>query len=233
MILSVISLSGCGETSVKEPELTVPDVVDADVKEPELTVPDVVDADESTAKNILSSNGLIPSVKYDYDDSIEEGNVIKTEPSVGSTVDKNAKITVYVSKGPSYYNLKGSVGYMYNINNINQFSWDDDTKGFYRPYVDNGYLYIDMYLCCVSKYKISFYDDFGTASINDSFDKTVPIEIIYDNQSVDNAGKKTEFTAKIPLDDLSVKKPTNLYISFDFLVNNEREDFTAGFDLSW
>ena len=72
-----------------------------------------------------------------------------------------------------------------------------------------------------------------SASINDSFDKTVPIDVIYDSKTVNNTGKETEFEVKIPLSDLGVQKPTNIYIEFDFFVNNTRENFEAGFDLTW
>ena len=90
-----------------------------------------------------------------------------------------------------------------------------------------------MYLCCKSEYQIEFYGDFGTASVNDSFDKTIPIKVIYNSKKVDNKGGRTDFEVKIPLSDLGVQKPTNINIKFDFLVNEERESFQAGFDLTW
>ena len=128
---------------------------------------------------------------------------------------------------------------MENIAGINDFIWWSDaddgegTKGFNSVRVKEGYLYISMYLRCTSRYSLEFYGDFGTASINDSFDKTVPIKVIYNSKQVDNKGGLTEFDVKIPLSDLGVQKPTNIYIEFDFLVNGERENFSAGFDLTW
>ena len=95
------------------------------------------------------------------------------------------------------------------------------------------FLYIPMYLKCVSNYALSFYGDCGTASINDTFDKTVPIIIIYDAKTVDNNGGKTCFTAQIPLSDLGIQRPTNINIKFDFLVDGERKNFQASFDLTW
>ncbi len=216
MILSVISLSGCGETSVKEPELTVPDVVDTD---------------ESTAKNILSSNGLIPSVKYDYDDSIEEGNVIKTEPSVGSAVDKNAKVTVYISKGVSYIRAKDSRASWYYIS-----SGEDDWE-WYTPHIENGILYIECF-------KVTFAADMGwqdrynegtlsgEASINDSFVKTVPISAKYQKQTF-KANESQSFTLEIPLSDLDVSKPTDLYLRLATTDDSPVQYVRINFYLTW
>ena len=202
-----------------------------------IKIPDIEKLDVNTAKTLLAGKGLIPKVQYEYHNDYDYDLVIRTEPAIGSKVEEDTPVTLYVCKGPKYYELPDAVGYMKNVNNIDAFSWGDDgkprTKGFYSPYVKEGYLYIPMYLMCTSKYSIEFYDDFGTASINDSFDKTVPIKVIYDNKSVNNKGEITEFEVKIPLSDLGVQKPTNIYIEFDFYVNSERETFEAGFDLTW
>ena len=202
-----------------------------------IKIPDIEKLDITTAKTLLAGKGLIPKVEYEYHNNYDYDMVIRTEPTIGSDVDEDTPVTLYVCKGPSYYELPDAVGYMYNVNNIDDFSWGDDgkprTKGFYTPYVKEGYLYIPMYLKCTSKYSIEFYEDFGTASINDSFDKTVPIKVIYDNKVVNNKGGVTEFEVKIPLSDLGVQKPTNIYVNFDFYVNYKRETFKAGFDLTW
>lgn len=198
-----------------------------------IAIPEVKGLDETTAKSLLAGKGLVPKVEYEYDDDVEEGQVIKTSPSIGSGANRDDIITIYMSKGPSEFYLYDSVGWMDNVYGINDFSWEKETKGFYTPYVKEGFLYIDMYLYCKSNYKLAFYKDFGTASINDTFDKTVPIQIIYDNEKVNNTGKRTEFTAKIPLSDLGVQKPTNIYLNFDFLVAGKRQTFNASFDLSW
>lgn len=207
------------------------------IEEKLVKIPDIENIDVSTAKTLLASKGLIPKVEYEYANDYDYDMVIRTYPSIGSEVEEDTPVTLYVCKGPSYYELPHAVGYMKNVNNIDAFSWGDDakpsTKGFYTPYVKEGYLYIPMYLKCTSEYPIEFYDDFGTASIKDSFDKTVPIKVIYDNKIVNNNGGLTEFEVKIPLSDLGVQKPTNIYVEFDFYVNSQREDFEAGFDLTW
>lgn len=202
-----------------------------------IKIPDVEKLDVDTAKTLLAGKGLIPKVEYVYHNDYDYDEVVRTNPAIGSDVEEDTPVTLYVCKGPSYYTSPDAVGYMYNVNNIDPFSWGDDgekqTKWFYAPYVEEGYLYIPMVLCCTSKYDIEFYDDFGTASINDSFDKTVPVKVIYDSKKVDNKGGETYFEVKIPLSDLGVQKPTNIYVEFDFYVNSRRENFKAGFNLTW
>ena len=223
----------------------IPQVIKSPITEPQTTepqaklikIPDVEKLDVDTAKTLLAGKGLIPKVEYEYNNYYDYDLVIYTEPDIGSQVEEDTPVTLYVCKGPKYYELSDSVGYMKNVYNIDAFSWGDNgekqTKCFYNPYVKEGYLYIPMELHCTSKYSIEFYSDFGTASINDSFDKTVPIKVIYDSKIVNNKGEVTSFKVKIPLSDLGVQKPTNIYIKFDFYVNNQRETFEAGFNLTW
>lgn len=202
-----------------------------------ISIPNVYELDEATCKSLLASKGLIPKIKYDYSDYVDEGLVVYTEPEIGSLVDDGEIITVYLSKGKRYYELPHAVGYMMDVTGIDPFPWGDngeeETKGFYTPYVQEGYLYIPMYLKCSSEYDLAFYGDFGTASINDTFDKSVPIEVIYSSKKVDNNSGMTEFSVKIPLSDLGVQKPTNVYIEFDFTVDTTRQTFKAGFNLTW
>lgn len=230
-LVSIFSVTACGGNNNSSSNTIV--------------IPDICELDESTAKTLLASKGLIPKIAYDYDYSIEEGLVIKTVPSIGSSVSSDDVVTIYISKGKRFYYLLNAVGYMKNVKNIDPFVWGDGTnegtKEFYTPYVEEGYLYLDMLLRCTSSYSIEFYcgsdssksKGFGTASINDTFDKTVPIDVLFDNYVVNNKGGDTNFQVKIPLTDLGVQKPTNIYIEFDFLVNGVRQTFEAGFDLSW
>lgn len=202
-----------------------------------IIIPDVQNMDVETAKTLLASKGLIPKVEYQFHNDFDNDMVIGTSPEIGSEVTGDTPVTLFVCEGPVYKTLPNAVGYMQDVEGIEAFSWGDDgkerTKGFYSLYVQEGYLYIPMYLCCKSKYELAFYGDFGTASINDTFDKTVPIDVIYDSQTVNNKGEVTNFEVKIPLKDLGVQKPTNIYIEFDFSVDGERQDFSAGFDLTW
>lgn len=204
-----------------------------------ITIPDIEKLDVDTAKTLLAGKGLIPKVEYEYNNDYDYDLVIRTEPAIGSKVEEDTPVTLYVCKGPYYYELPDAVGRMWNVEGIDPFVWWSEaedgwgTKGFTDVWVEEGYLHIKMYLGCKSEFSLEFYGDFGTASINDTFDKTVPIKVIYDSKKVANDGSITYFEVKIPLGDLGVQKPTNINIKFDFLVNNKRQTFKAGFDLSW
>ncbi len=99
------------------------------------------------------------------------------------------------------------------------------------------FLFLMSLFCCVStscsKTTPAVSQESAQESKEESVDKTVPIKVIYDDKTVDNEGGLTDFKVKIPLNDLGVRKPTNIYIEFDFLVNGVREDFIANFDLTW
>ncbi len=198
-----------------------------------IEIPDILGLDETTAKTLLAGKGLIPKVQYDWNSDYPEGQVAISNPAVGSVLEEDDVVTLTISKGPIYYALKDTVGYMKNIHNVDAFSWEDDTKGFYGAYRFEDDLCIEMYIKCVSIYSISFYGEFGSASLTDTFEKTVPIDVEYSNKTVNANGEKTAFTVSIPLLDLGEKKPTNVYVKLDFVVGGERETFEAGFDLSW
>ncbi|MBE5939415.1 MAG: PASTA domain-containing protein [Lachnospiraceae bacterium] len=193
-----------------------------------IAIPDIVDTDEATAKNILSSNGLIPSVKYENNDNVEQGNVIRTEPEIGTKVDKNSKITIYISDGPSYVVASNASAEWYCL------SSEDDVWEFYTPCIENGVLYIECYnvtFGCDMEWNDSYNSGelFGIASINESFDKTVPVVAIYEKQSW-KANEAQSFILEIPLKDLNVSRPTNMYLR---LYTNNESDVYINFYISW
>jgi len=204
-----------------------------------IKIPDVEKLDIDTAKTLLAGKGLIPKVEYEYNNDYDYDLVIRTEPAIGSEVEEDTPVTLYVCKGPSYYELPSSLATIYDIDGIEPFvPWVEandgkGTKAHQKVWVENGYLYISMYIGCKSKYSVEFYGDFGDASINDSFDKTVPIDVIYSSKTIDNNGELTYFDLKIPLSDLGVQKPTNLNVRYYLKVNGERQTGRASFDLTW
>ena len=236
-LVCCLSLCACAAAPATDSSATDSSATSTPAKT--IKIPDIEKLDVDTAKTLLAGKGLIPKVEYEYHNDYDYDLVIRTNPAIGSEVEEDTPVTLYVCKGPKYYQLPDAVGYMTNVNGIEDFIWWSDaedgngTKGFTDVWVEEGYLYIEMYLGCKSKYDLAFYGDFGTASINDTFDKTVPIKVIYDSKEVDNNGARTWFDVKIPLSDLGIQKPTNIYIKFDFLVDGERENFEAGFDLTW
>ncbi len=66
-----------------------------------VTVPDVVNMTENDATSKLREVGLEPVRAQVADDTIVEGNVVKTDPAAGATADRGDSVTYYVSTGPA------------------------------------------------------------------------------------------------------------------------------------
>lgn len=65
-----------------------------------ITVPDVVGLDRASAKTALQDDGLLAADgTYEYNDSVEAGNVIRTEPEAGTEVERKSKVTLIISRG--------------------------------------------------------------------------------------------------------------------------------------
>lgn len=82
----------------------------------ELQVPDVSGKTIDEAVKILNDAGLKVTAdnKYAQSEEIEEGKVVKTDPSTGRNVKKGAEITIYVSQGTQTIELENYVGQEYN-----------------------------------------------------------------------------------------------------------------------
>ena len=191
-----------------------------------IEVPSLYEVTEQTAISILTNNSLIPNVTYEYSDYAKEGTVFRTYPAGGTRVKENSVVEIVVSKGPSYILSKSSTMEWWDVNYNRKDSWN-----FYSPYIKEGYLYID----CQATFGSSFNwkdNGFGTASVNDTFDKTVPLKINIDNSNV-QSGINQEFTLVIPINDLDVQKPTTLYTLLCIERNGKQEDIRVNFTISW
>lgn len=71
----------------------------------EVDVPDVLGEEYVDAFDALKAKGLDVKRQEIFDPEIEEGHVIRQDPSPGTKVKKNAVITLYVSKGPEKENM--------------------------------------------------------------------------------------------------------------------------------
>ncbi|MDW7738739.1 MAG: Stk1 family PASTA domain-containing Ser/Thr kinase [Bacillota bacterium] len=71
---------------------------------PEVAIPEVKDMTQSDAAQVLRDVGLVPAeeIFYIYDDLIQVGNVVKTEPPEGRVVRKGRAVDLFVSKGPEF-----------------------------------------------------------------------------------------------------------------------------------
>jgi len=63
-------------------------------------VPDVVGATEQEAKDALTDVDLVPKIVTEASDEVEEGVVIRTDPTADTPVEPKSEVTVYVSAGP-------------------------------------------------------------------------------------------------------------------------------------
>ncbi|GAA0331447.1 Stk1 family PASTA domain-containing Ser/Thr kinase [Bacillus carboniphilus] len=87
------------------PDLLAPDLIE---------VPDVEDLPHDEAVTKLVDAGFsIGKTEKVYHESIEEGHVVKTEPSKGSKVQPNSEVLLYESMGKERYILSNYVGRQY------------------------------------------------------------------------------------------------------------------------
>ena len=70
-------------------------------KDPDITVPNVSGMTVVNAESTLKNSGfeVATEVKYEYNNSVEEGNVISTDPIEGRSVKKGTLVTLTVSSG--------------------------------------------------------------------------------------------------------------------------------------
>ena len=65
----------------------------------EITITDVRDMDEDEAFKVLEKQGFKPTRSYKFDDEIEKGYVISTDPKAGEKLKAGETIVIYVSQG--------------------------------------------------------------------------------------------------------------------------------------
>lgn len=194
---------------------------------PSVIIPDIKSVDESTAKILLAQKTLIPSIEYEFSDLIEKDLVIRTDPAIGSSVEQDQKVKIWISKGPKIIE---------SINSTIEWSDGADDFDYYGLRIEDGVLIIDMEITASKKYELYKYsvqnEGFGRASISDTFSKTVPIRIITDNQYFE-AKTLEEFQIQLSVNDLDVQKPTTIYIEIYFVKNDRATDYKMNFSASW
>ncbi|MDN6127155.1 MAG: PASTA domain-containing protein, partial [Tetragenococcus halophilus] len=65
----------------------------------QVEIPDVEGDSENKAEEKLEDAGFKVEKEEEFDDSVDEGDVISTDPSAGSTEDKGSTVNMVVSKG--------------------------------------------------------------------------------------------------------------------------------------
>lgn len=213
-----------------EPDSTVTLYVSIGVTE-KLKVGKVDGLDEETAKQMIMSQGLIPVVSYEYDDIVNEGFAIKTSPSSGSAVEEGEQVEIIVSKGPRVRISASS--YM----NWKYVGDGHDCWEFYSPRIEDNTLIIECHN--VTLYKTFEWQDTynngwgnGEACLNDTFDKTVPIQVCYSDKNV-QYNEPFSVTIKIPLSELNTDRPTDLYMQLYYMVGESRYSIKLDVSMTW
>ena len=58
------------------------------------------------AAAVLEGAGFVPVLVDSYSDTVEAGRVISSDPAAGGAADEASEVTVYVSIGPEFEELK-------------------------------------------------------------------------------------------------------------------------------
>ncbi len=161
---TVISQSIAAETSVAEGTkiiLTVSKGVDP--AEEDVIVPDVCGMPEENAKSVMQKRGLLAYTKYEYSDTVAEGEIADQDIASGTKVKKGSTVLLTVSKGSSNQNSqyqRGKVATKETELNVR--------KGPGKQYEITGTVDKDSIVEIVSLegdwYKIVFGDGFGYVS---------------------------------------------------------------------
>lgn len=222
------SCAGNNTASVanSEPENVVPTEVPVEM----VKVPDISEAAESDGRNVLSTMGLIPVVEEKSSNDVEKGIIIGTSPTAGSEVEPNSKVKVYVSSGPDRIESTNSYGHWQYIGKA-----EDDWE-FANPYIEDGnlYIYCQAIFGTAQKWQDEYNNGYGGGyvSVNDTFDKTVPLKVRYDTQEW-NAGDTQTFIIEIPLSDLGIDKPTDIYCKLAMGDKSNVQYLEVNFTMTW
>ena len=123
----------------QQPEFGASVVQNSEVKviislgpEPEVKVMEnQVGKDLEYAKAYLSGQGMVVLVDEEFDDTIEAGKVVRTDPVAGEPLTDGQMVTIYVSKGPMIETAK-----MPNVLGLNYATAKKELNQAGFPYVD-------------------------------------------------------------------------------------------------
>lgn len=79
-----------------------------------VVVPDVADKSEDDAQKILEDAKLVVENEAKYDDTVEAGKVISTDPAAGTELTEGSKVIMYVSQGKEKVEVPNLVGKTYD-----------------------------------------------------------------------------------------------------------------------
>ena len=198
--------------------------------EPELiTIPDYSETSATTAETSLTALQLIPRLKEQASDRVDEGKVISTSPAAGTEVELFSPIDVIVSSGPASVLAKDSYIEWTNV------GFGDDEWTFETPKIADGKLTIRM--TAVLSRSLVWHDaaggtGYGVAAINDTFDKSVPLRIQFAEEEL-GAGETHKLTLTIPVTDLDVDKPTRIYMRLFAVIKGNYDEIPLTLTMTW
>jgi cold shock CspA family protein len=193
-------------------------------------VPDVSGSDVETAKTVLATLGFVPTVSEEVSESVEAGIVIESDPAAGETLSPGSKVELTVSKGPKRITVTNGTA-----------SWSgvgvDENWAFDFPYIEDGTLHLTFSNVKFDA-KVKWWDPnkngngFGQASITDTFNKKVPLDIKWQRQS-SAKGQAQLIEIKVPINDLDVQKPTTMYLRLFAEINGVYQEIGVDLTFSW
>lgn len=196
---------------------------------PSLELPDYSGTSAPTAESALANLGLVPVIEEEASDSVPQGNVIRTNPQSGSSVEPGSRVTIVVSSGASSMTAVDS--YM---------EWEfvgggEDDWPFDQPYIENDELIIrttPVFSRSFSWHDFSGGQGYGLAAINDSFDKSVPLRIEATSEDV-VANETQDFLIRIPLSAIEVVPPTVIYMRLFIQKDGNYSELPLVLTMSW
>ena len=93
---------------------TIKVVVSLGEEAKKVSVPDVAGKSEAEAEKLLQDAGLSVQNEAKYDDNVEAGKVISTDPAAGTELAEGSKVTMYVSQGKEKVEVPNLVGKTYD-----------------------------------------------------------------------------------------------------------------------
>lgn len=194
---------------------------------PKPKVPDLKNMKRSDAIVSLQAIGQLPIISEVYSDSVPVDYVVRTTPDSGQALPDNKRITVEVSKGPKTITADYCTWYALWFKGSKSDSYE-----MYHPYIEDGYLYIELDATINTTYKYRW-RGYGTASVRDTFDKVVPFNMTYETEDI-KKGKTQRIVLEIPIKDLDVQRPTTISVRIELYRNTKTEDqLRMDFTMTW
>jgi hypothetical protein len=196
---------------------------------PSSELPDYSGTSAPTAETALAGLGFIPVIEEEASDSVPQGNVIRTNPQSGSIVEPGARVTIVVSSGAS--SIASVDSYM---------EWEYVGRGvdnweFQHPSIENNELVVRATPEFSRSFSWHAFTDgkgYGLASVNDSFDKGVPIRIESSSESV-SANETQDLVIRIPLAGIEVMPPTVIHMRLFIQKDGNYSEIPLVLTMTW